>query len=192
METKSFFLYSIKHKRFSSVSVTSLSEHEDWRRTALPTQKTSGSVSVLLATEMPLMTLGRPSQTDDLKMIPVAGRGTNSALNLGEEARRAERRLSPVCLALINISTHDFFLFLVPEIITVSQGSPFFFSLMAALHHGNMNFQQAVFYRGVSISSMKLKKGLKSSPTILYATLTARCSEFYPGLCHQAVHSTAE
>lgn len=42
-------------------------------RTALPTQKTSGQASVLLATEMWSMMFGRPSQADDLTIIP--GRG---------------------------------------------------------------------------------------------------------------------
>ena len=42
-------------------------------RTALPTQKTSGSTLVLLATEMPSTMSGRPSQMDDLTMIPAKG-----------------------------------------------------------------------------------------------------------------------
>lgn len=42
--------------------------------TALPTQKTSGQTSVLLATEMRSMMFGRPSQTDDLTMIPGGGK----------------------------------------------------------------------------------------------------------------------
>jgi hypothetical protein len=39
-------------------------------RTALPTQNTSGHTSLLLATLIPLTRLGRPSQMDDLTMIP--------------------------------------------------------------------------------------------------------------------------
>jgi hypothetical protein len=50
--------------------------------TALPTQNTSGHMSLLLATLIPLTRLGRPSQMDDLTMIPGGDKHNKTSQNI--------------------------------------------------------------------------------------------------------------